>query len=102
MMNADLLLYCRPGFEKECAAEIMELTTQSGIYGYIKSKADSGYVIFVCQPGCEIEVLNQKINYADLIFSRQLVFISELLKFKAYRLEFLGNKAQKKPPKWKA
>lgn len=36
------LLYCRPGFEKECVAEMLSL--RSG--GYCKSDADSGWVLW--------------------------------------------------------
>lgn len=79
MPNANILLYCRPGFEKEAAAEIIDLTGQAGIFGYVKSKADSGYVVFVCQPECTVEQLDQAIHYDSLVFARQCIFTTDLL-----------------------
>lgn len=38
-------LYCRPGFEKECAAEITDKAGQIGVYGFSRVKEGSGYVI---------------------------------------------------------
>jgi 23S rRNA (cytidine2498-2'-O)-methyltransferase len=66
-----LILYCRAGFEKECAAEIAAATASAGLNGYVKAKAESGYVIFT---------LNEKrglspsfgIPFSGLIFCRQI------------------------------
>ena len=80
MEFSNLLLYCRPGFEKECAAEIMDITAHAGIYGYIKSKPDSGYVIFVSQSECNKDSLNEQLAFRRLVFARQCIYISELTK----------------------
>ncbi|MGL5163433.1 MAG: 23S rRNA (cytidine(2498)-2'-O)-methyltransferase RlmM, partial [Plesiomonas shigelloides] len=37
-----LALYCRPGFEKECAAEITDKAAQLGVYGFARVKDNSG------------------------------------------------------------
>lgn len=44
----NVVLYCRPGFEKECAAEITEKAAEREIYGFARVKENSGYVVFVC------------------------------------------------------
>ncbi len=75
-----LLLYCRPGFEKECAAEIIAATQVAGIYGYVKAKADSGYVIFHNQSEARLSILNHAIRYSELIFARQCIFVSDIIK----------------------
>ena len=41
-------LYCRSGFEKECAAEITAKAAQMEIFGFARVKEDSGYVLFEC------------------------------------------------------
>ncbi|HDJ1464172.1 TPA: 23S rRNA (cytidine(2498)-2'-O)-methyltransferase RlmM, partial [Serratia rubidaea] len=41
-------LYCRPGFEKECAAEITDKASQLEIFGFARVKENSGYVLFEC------------------------------------------------------
>ncbi len=43
-----VLLYCRPGFEKECAAEIAACAAEREIYGFPRVKENSGYVLFEC------------------------------------------------------
>jgi 23S rRNA (cytidine2498-2'-O)-methyltransferase len=66
-----LILYCRAGFEKECAAEIAAATASAGLTGYVKTKAETGFVIFT---------LNEKggispsfgIPFSGLIFCRQI------------------------------
>lgn len=76
-MNAHaLLLYCRPGFEKEVASEIQMLTAEQGIAGYVKAKPDSGYVVFLAM---ETITPQQQagLRLADLVFARQLVFLFE-------------------------
>jgi len=73
------LLYCRPGFEKESAAEIMQLTQMQGIAGYIKAKPDSGYIGFYPSVPVELNTFNESVKFADMIFSRQCVFVSEFV-----------------------
>lgn len=73
------LLYCRPGFEKESAAEIMQLAQQHNIQGYIKAKPDSAYVGFYPIEPADLSSFNQAIRYAEMIFSRQCVFVSEII-----------------------
>jgi len=38
MNNTNILLYCRPGFEKECASEIIDKTNLAGLTGTLKPK----------------------------------------------------------------
>lgn len=80
MSDTHILLYCRPGFEKECTSEIIDKTNQMGITGYIKAKPDTGYVVFNCQTETDIEYLNQHLNYADFIFARQSIFSFSFIK----------------------
>lgn len=79
-MNKNIILYCRSGFEKECAAEITDKATQIGVYGYAKVKDNSGYVLFECYQSTDTERLAKEIPFATLIFARQLVVVSSLLK----------------------
>ncbi|BCQ46565.1 hypothetical protein ERHA55_40920 [Erwinia rhapontici] len=43
-----ILLYCRQGFEKECAAEITAKAAEREVYGFARVKDDSAYVLFEC------------------------------------------------------
>lgn len=78
MNNRNILLYCRPGFEKECAAEIMAVCTSEQVYGYIKSKPDSGYVLFVNQAEDTTENLNRRLAFNRLVFARQMLFVDDI------------------------
>lgn len=74
----NLILYCRAGFEKECASEIVAVATSIGVSGYCKAKPDSGYVIFIAHDPIATTVL-QHIRVSDLIFARQVVLGTEFL-----------------------
>jgi len=73
------LLYCRPGFEKETASEIMNISQQASIQGYVKAKENTGYVGFYATTPTTLEQFNQAIDYAGLIFARQNIFVSEII-----------------------
>ena len=73
-----ILLYCRPGFEKECAAEILDVATAGHIYGYIKSKPNSAYVQFCPQQDTPPQQLSNAIRLDTLTFARQLIFDTRL------------------------
>lgn len=73
-----LLLYCRAGFEKECAAEIADRAAAVDVAGYCKAKPDSGYVQFVPSDPATANRL-QNIRPAELIFARQVVCGAEFL-----------------------
>ncbi|MDO6563487.1 23S rRNA (cytidine(2498)-2'-O)-methyltransferase RlmM [Amphritea sp. 1_MG-2023] len=68
-----LLLYCRPGFEKECAAEVRELCEQQGIYGYCKLEDNSGYALFVSHQADGATLAVEQLDFQQLIFTRQWV-----------------------------
>ena len=67
-----LILYCRSGFEKECAAEILERATALGIDGFIKAMPATGHVIFTAFPQKSNVSFVDKIQFKNLVFSRQM------------------------------
>ena len=75
-----VLLYCRPGFEKECAAEISAKAAEREIYGFPRVKDDSGYVLYECYQQQDAEKLIQTLPFAELIFARQMLVVGELLR----------------------
>jgi 23S rRNA (cytidine2498-2'-O)-methyltransferase len=66
-----LFLHCRPGFEKECAAEITQRAGEWGQYGYVKTKEGSAYVLFVFQDPEGAITLIQNLPFQELVFVRQ-------------------------------
>lgn len=75
-----LLLYCRPGFEKECASEIQLQAQTANLQGYIKTKPDSGYVQYCLQDKYSAEQLNNSIAFNLLVFTRQCIFATNIIK----------------------
>lgn len=74
-----VLLYCRAGFEKECAAEITYAAAALGAQGHVRAKPDSGYVLFVPN-GAEDMAALRKLRWHELVFARQLLFAVGLIK----------------------
>ncbi|WP_426817541.1 23S rRNA (cytidine(2498)-2'-O)-methyltransferase RlmM [Winslowiella sp. 2C04] len=75
-----VLLYCRQGFEKECAAEITDKATQREVFGFARVKEDSGYVLFECYQHEDADKLVRELPFSELIFARQMVVVGELLR----------------------
>lgn len=72
-MNSSLLLYCRPGFEKECAQEIAHHAAAAEVAGYVKSKADSGWLLYVPHDDDGAVRLQRHLRFTDFVFPRQIV-----------------------------
>jgi len=66
-----LILYCRAGFEGECAAEIQAQAAQAGMAGYCRAVAGTAYVEFTVYDGDAAELL-RRVPFAGLIFARQM------------------------------
>jgi 23S rRNA (cytidine2498-2'-O)-methyltransferase len=74
-----LLLYCRAGFEKECAQEISAVAAEMGVEGFVKAKPDSGFALFHAHQDAMGVELGTHLDFSRLIFPRQLVRTGELL-----------------------
>lgn len=72
------LAYCRPGFEKETAAELMHMSQLAGIQGYVKAAQDTGYVCYYPTPQQTLEQLSAGFSFKRMIFARQLIFVIEI------------------------
>lgn len=68
MNSSGLMLYCRAGFEGECAQEISALASARGVYGHVRAQRDSAWVEFVAQGVLEAQLDE---GLPELIFARQ-------------------------------
>lgn len=68
---ASIVLYCRPGFEKECGAEIQDKAAWNEIYGYLELKKNEGLVYFHLNNADEGDGLLKNMPLRRLIFARQ-------------------------------
>lgn len=74
-----VLLYCRPGFEKECAGEVQDKANALELFGFPRVKNNSGFVLFeFYQPG-DADAFIQRQPFSELIFARQMVAVMPLL-----------------------
>jgi len=69
----NLLLYCRSGFESECASEIATRAAELSFFGYPKVIPNAGYVIFHLQGDADATALMQQLKFRRLIFARQWI-----------------------------
>jgi 23S rRNA (cytidine2498-2'-O)-methyltransferase len=66
-----LFLHCRPGFEKECAAEITDLANDAGFFGYSKTRDNAAFVEFIThEPDGALQLI-QQLPFKQMIFTRQ-------------------------------
>ena len=74
-----LLLYCRAGFEKECAQEITAAAQSAGVQGYVRARPDSGYALFHANEPRQGLEFARELDFASLVFPRQLVRVGDLI-----------------------
>lgn len=74
-----LLLYCRPGFENDCANEIQAQATELEVFGYIKTIKNSGFVLYRCYDPNQVNWLAEQLSFKALIFARQMIVAVSLL-----------------------
>jgi len=95
-----IVLYCRPGFEKECGAEIQEKAAWNEMYGYLELKKNQGLVFFHLHDPEHGEALIKKLPLKRLIFTRQwFVTLTEKIELPDYNrveaiVESLGSEWQ--------
>jgi len=70
-MFNQIILLCRPGFEKECAGEIMEHASQHAFPAYIQTSDASACVSLISSAEQNTAELITQIDFRQLIFSRQ-------------------------------
>jgi len=74
-----ILLYCRPGFENDCASEVQDKASALEVFGFVKTKRNSGYVFYQCYDPQQVEYLLKKLDYKQLIFARQLIAVKAFI-----------------------
>lgn len=95
-----IVLYCRPGFEKECGAEIQEKASWNEMYGYLELKKNQGVVFFHLHDPAHGEALINKLPLKRLIFTRQwFVTLTDKINLPEYNrveaiVEALGSEWQ--------
>ncbi len=77
-VQSTLLLYCRAGFEPECAAEIQSYCAALGLKASATGKPESAYVPVALDYPDSAAPLLKRIQLSDLVFARQLLFHARL------------------------
>lgn len=76
----NLFLFCRAGYEKDCAAEIQQKATALNIGGFVKANNNDAFVIYQCFTDGDADKLVTKLALNDLIFARQMFVACDQLK----------------------
>ncbi|MDQ3231414.1 MAG: 23S rRNA (cytidine(2498)-2'-O)-methyltransferase RlmM [Pseudobdellovibrionaceae bacterium] len=74
------LLYCRAGFEKDCAAEAHDRFAEKGWNGYPQITEGNGLVIFNAEPFDPTDRTIHPPSGQDFVFARQMVEDAQLVK----------------------
>ncbi|WP_280546402.1 MULTISPECIES: 23S rRNA (cytidine(2498)-2'-O)-methyltransferase RlmM [unclassified Halomonas] len=67
----ELLLYCRPGFEPDLAAELAEKAMALGWQGEADVSPDAGFVRFIAAGDAPANALHRALPLESLVFARQ-------------------------------
>ncbi|KXI23657.1 23S rRNA (cytidine(2498)-2'-O)-methyltransferase RlmM [Photobacterium sanguinicancri] len=74
-----VILYCRPGFEKECAGEVQDKANKLELYGFPRVKNNTGYVVFEFYQQGDAQKFIKLQPFSSLIFARQMFAAKPLL-----------------------
>jgi 23S rRNA (cytidine2498-2'-O)-methyltransferase len=74
-----ILVYCRAGFEKECAQELSAAALAAGVEGFVKARPASGFALFQAHDERAGEAFAAGLAFDALVFARQLVRASGLV-----------------------
>jgi len=97
---SSIVLYCRPGFEKECGAEIQEKAAWNETFGYLELTKKQGVVFFHLHNSEQGEELIRSLPLKRLIFARQwFLTLTETIELPDYNrvetiIESLGKEWQ--------
>ena len=84
MKPSRLLLYSRPGFERECAQEITALAGEMGVEGFVKARPESAFAVFAAHQDEMGADFARHVEFARLVFPRQMVRVLEPLTLIGY------------------
>ncbi len=79
MKPSRVLVYCRPGFERECAQELSSIALEMGVEGFVKARPDSGFALFQPHQDDMGVELGKHLSLDHLVFPRQLLRVGELI-----------------------
>ena len=70
-----VLFYCRPGFENECANEVQDKANQLELFGFARAKKLTGYVLFEFYQPQDAKKFVEQQSFSALIFARQMILV---------------------------
>ena len=79
MGTSRVLLYCRAGFERECAQEITAVAAEMGAEGFVRARPESAFALFTANDEAMGADLGKHVELRSLVFARQAVRAGELI-----------------------
>ncbi|TPE52374.1 23S rRNA (cytidine(2498)-2'-O)-methyltransferase RlmM [Maribrevibacterium harenarium] len=77
----NLVIYCRPGFEKDALAEAIDKAAEAGISGFGRVQEQAGYVVLETTEADAGERIIASHHFNQWIFARQLIAANDLVSF---------------------
>ena len=71
--------HCRAGFERECAAELAEVTAREGITGHVRAREGDALALFAAPSAGAATRMSAALAASRLVFTRQSFLSSGLL-----------------------
>jgi 23S rRNA (cytidine2498-2'-O)-methyltransferase len=71
LLAKGLLLYCRAGFESECAQEIAAFAAARDLHGHVRAQRDSAVVEYLLAEPADTLALARTVDVRALVFARQ-------------------------------
>ncbi|QSX41785.1 23S rRNA (cytidine(2498)-2'-O)-methyltransferase RlmM [Shewanella cyperi] len=76
----NLFLFCRAGYEKDCAAEIQQRAGMLNVGGFVKANNNDAFVVYQCFDAEGAELLARELLLDTLIFARQMFVCGDLIR----------------------
>lgn len=76
-LTSQALAYCRPGFEKDLAAEMTQICAKAGLACLEHTQANCGYVLLDID--APLDEASKELTYQRLVFARQLIWVRQVL-----------------------
>ncbi len=77
--DRQLILYCRAGYEGECAAQVQAVAAEAGVHGFCRAVPDTGYLGFNAPDAAALAGWFEHLELDELVFARQLFLAGEPL-----------------------
>jgi 23S rRNA (cytidine2498-2'-O)-methyltransferase len=74
-----VLIYCRAGFERECAQEVTAIAAEMGCEGFVRARPESAFAVFNANDDAMGEDLGRHVDVRRFVFARQALRATDVV-----------------------